>query len=69
MTYTDVDKSLVVSACDVSEGRCQLLYSAPEALLVDQWKQLILSPPLSHSIVAIAVDEAHCVFKWYVNHN
>ena len=55
-----------MSASDVSGGRYQLLYSAPEALIVDQWKQLILSPPLSHSIVAIAVDEAHCVFKWYV---
>ena len=56
-----------MSASDVSEGQCQLLYSAPEVLLVDQWKHLILSPPLSNSIVAIAVDEAHCVFKWYVN--
>ena len=45
-------------------GRCSILYSAPEALLKEHWKQLLTSPPLSQTIVAIAVDEAHCVFKW-----
>ena len=61
----DVEKRMLMSECDVTEGRCQLLYSAPEALLLrDHWKQLLLSPPLSNTVVAIAVDEAHCVFKW-----
>ena len=56
---------MLMTECDVTEGRCQLLYSAPEALLLrDHWKQLLLSPPLSNTVVAIAVDEAHCVFKW-----
>ena len=36
---------MLMSECDVTEGRCQLLYSAPEALLLrDHWKQLLLSP-------------------------
>ena len=56
---------MLMSECDVTEGRCQLLYSAPKALLLrDHWKQMLLSPPLSNTVVAIAVDEAHCVFKW-----
>ncbi|XP_064400548.1 ATP-dependent DNA helicase RecQ-like isoform X2 [Halichondria panicea] len=25
---------------------------------------LLLEPPLNSSLVAIAVDEAHCVYKW-----
>ena len=56
---------MLASESDVTEGRFRLLYSAPEALLLrDQWKRLLLSPPLSNMVVAIAVDEAHCVFKW-----
>ncbi len=39
-----------------------LLFAAPEALIdVQGW---MLSPPLCDQLVAIAVDEAHCVSKW-----
>ena len=60
-----VDKKLLASVKDISEGCYQLLYSAPEAILgSEQWKELLLLPPLSRSVVAVAVDEAHCVYKW-----
>ena len=60
-----VDKKLLASAKDISEGCYRLLYSAPEAILgSEQWKELLLLPPLSTCVVAVAVDEAHCVYKW-----
>ncbi|KAL5517814.1 hypothetical protein EMCRGX_G003435 [Ephydatia muelleri] len=62
----DVDKELNASERQVSLGHFQLLYSAPEAILGTDslWRQFLVCPPLSVSIVAVAVDEAHCVFKW-----
>ena len=62
----DVDKELIASERQVSLGHFQLLYSAPEAILGTDtlWRQLFVSPPLSETVVAVAVEEAHCVFKW-----
>ena len=62
----DVDKELIASETDVSLGHFRLLYSAPEAILgtVSLWRQLLVSPTLSNTVVAVAIDEAHCVFKW-----
>ena len=60
-----VDKKFLASVKDISEGSYRLLYSAPEAILgSEQWKELLILPPLSRSVVAVAVDEAHCVYKW-----
>ena len=60
-----VDKKFLASVKDISEGYYHLLYSAPEAILgSEQWKELLLQPPLSRCVVAVAVDEAHCVYKW-----
>ena len=60
-----VDKKFLASMKDISEGSYRLLYSAPEAILgSEQWKELYILPPLSRSVVAVAVDEAHCVYKW-----
>ena len=60
-----MDKELIASERQVSLGHFQLLYSAPEAILGTDtlWRQFLVCP-LSVSIVAVAVDEAHCVFKW-----
>lgn len=60
-----MDKNLLASESDINEGRFSLLYTAPEAILGrEMWKQLLVHPPLSDTVVAVAVDEAHCVFKW-----
>ena len=60
-----VDKKYLVNERDVKTGRYRFLYSCPEAIAAgEKWKQLLLEPPLSDTVVAVAVDEAHCVFKW-----
>ena len=63
----DVDKSMLASVNDVTQGHYGLLYSAPEAILCgEEWKRLLLIPPLSKNIIAVAIDKAHYVFKWWV---
>ena len=58
-----VDKAMLVSEKELHTYH--LLFCAPEALIsVQRWRQLLCNPPLDQSIVAIAVDEAHCVSKW-----
>ena len=60
-----VDKKYQAVGSDVSEGKYCLIYSSPEALFAnDQWTQLMLQPPLCNCLAAIAIDEAHCVYKW-----
>ena len=41
-----------------------LLFTSPEALLATMWKKAIKAPDISSRIVAVAIDEAHCVWKW-----
>lgn len=60
-----IDRSLVATEMDVSAGKYRLLYAAPEAVVGDHtWTRMLVAPPLSSSLVAITVDEAHCVYKW-----
>ena len=50
---------------DVEAGKYSLLFCAPEAIIgTEKWKEMLVRPPLSKQVVAIAVDEAHCVSKW-----
>ncbi len=64
-TNRGIDRDLVATAREVSSGKYRLLYTAPEAVVEDHsWRMLLLEPPLSSTLVAIAVDEAHCVYKW-----
>ena len=63
--HIDVKKELLASEKDVTESGFSLLYSSPEAILGrETWKQLLVQRPLCDTVVAVAVDEAHCVFKW-----
>ncbi len=60
-----VDKQYLASEADIKSGCFRLLYSCPEAVIgTDRWKQFLLEPPLCRTVVAVAVDEAHCVYKW-----
>ncbi len=60
----DVDNKLQASHSDISNGKYRLLYSSLEALFArDQWTHLMLKPPLFDCLAAIAIDEAHCVYK------
>ena len=60
-----VDKTLLASESDVMSGKFCLLFSAPEAVVSSaRWRELLLQEPLSRQIVAVTIDEAHCVYKW-----
>ena len=58
-----VDPSVLL--CEQDMDKYHLIFSAPEAVVkVERWRQLLTDPNVSRRIVAIAVDEAHCVSKW-----
>ena len=49
----------------VCAGEYQLLFMSPETLLRDKgWRDILLSPIYQENVVALAIDEAHCVKKW-----
>ena len=52
---------------DITEGKYQLVFFSPEALLCEErWLDMLMSPLYQENLVAFVVDEAHCVKKWYV---
>ena len=42
------------------EGKFQLLYAAPERLMLDNWRENLLA----WNVRALAIDEAHCISEW-----
>ena len=54
-----VDRELLASEADLAD--CSLLYCAPEALVMSQWREMLEKPVISGRIVAVVVDGAHCV--------
>ena len=49
----------------VDAGLCQLVYISPESLLYNQhWRELLRTTVYQRNLVALVVDEAHCVKKW-----
>ena len=60
-----VDKSLLATEAQIKLGSYRILFSAPEAILeTASWRNVLTEEPLQSQLVAIAVDEAHCVYKW-----
>ncbi len=59
-----VSKDLLATEDDLCTS--SLLYCAPEALMGPRWREALESPTISERIVAVVVDEAHCVSKWQV---
>ena len=63
-THHDLD-----TVQSIRNGKTQLLYISPESLLNNlQWRDLLLSEVYQTNLVCVAIDEAHCVPKWYVVH-
>ena len=56
---------LLVDERDIERGKFSLLFGTPEAAIVEseRWRELLLGDPLHQQVVAVAVDEAHCVHK------
>ena len=40
------------------------LFGSPEALISSKWREHIDTPMVADRIVAVVIDEAHCVSKW-----
>ena len=58
----DADDAMETDICD---GKFQLVYMSPEALLTNpMWRDMLQSPLYHSNLVAFVVDEAHCVKKW-----
>ena len=63
--HRSVDKAIQAEEKKVEAGSYSLLFCSPEAIIgTDKWKEILMSTPVNEHIVAIAVDEAHCVSKW-----
>ena len=49
----------------VIRGMVQLLYVSPESILSNpQWRDMLLLPVYQKKVVALVVDEAHCITMW-----
>ena len=59
-----VDKESLATDDDIC--KCSLLFCAPEAIDTIKWRETITKSDSSFRVVAIVVDEAHCVSKWCV---
>ena len=59
-----IDQSLLATDDDLHT--CSFLFGSPEALVSCKWRDQINTPAVAERIVAIIIDEAHCVSKWYV---
>ena len=60
-----IDECLVANDEDIEKVKFSLLFSAPEAIIgSERWRLAMLRPCLRDHVVAVAVDEAHCVSKW-----
>lgn len=55
---------------NVKQGHYEVIYISPERILADtDWRDMLQSPIYQSNLVAIVVDEAHLVKKWYVFHS
>ena len=57
-----IDKDIL--ATDDSLFSDSLLFCTPEALVRSKWRYAIDDPTVSDRVVALVVDEAHCISKW-----
>ena len=49
----------------VESGHYHVVYISPEALLLNpQWRDMLLSSKYIENLVALVIDEAHCITKW-----
>lgn len=57
-----VDKSLL--AMDKDLATCRFLFGASEAVLCSRQRAELHGAEIGGRIVAVDIDEAHCVSKW-----
>ena len=61
-----IDKDFL--ATDRSLSTDSLPFFAPEALVQSKWRYCIDDAEVSQGMLALVVDEAHCVSRWQVTH-
>ena len=50
---------------EICNSRYQLIFVSPEALLDDErWREILMDDNFQENLVALAIDEGHCVKKW-----
>jgi superfamily II DNA helicase RecQ len=47
-----------------TSGKLQCILTTPETLLNNQVRSMLMSKVYKDSLIAIIVDEAHCISKW-----
>ena len=59
---TDKEKKDAIQA-----GMYQVVYMSPESLVNNlRWREMLRSEVYSKMLIGLAVDEAHCIPKWYI---
>ena len=59
--------STALQATEQDLRKCSSLFNiVPEAVLGHKWRDSIKKSEVSDRIMAIVIDEAHCVSKWWV---
>ena len=49
----------------VFQGEVQLVFITPESIIKKgKYRDMLMSPPYASKLVAVVVDEAHCVKTW-----
>lgn len=59
---SEIEKDLLGNESSLSGD--SLLFCTPEALVRSKWRYAIEDTKVSSRIVALVIDEAHCVSKW-----
>ena len=59
-----VDKEYVTTNEDLQKSSLLHVFCAPEAIDLGNWRDVIAKPEISARIVAVVVDEVHCLSKW-----
>ena len=52
-------------ATDESLEAASLVFSSPEALMLDKWRDALEQKSICGRVRAVVVDETHCISKWY----
>ena len=67
LTAVKADGCCKESYRDIVGGKYQLVFISPEAILSHQkWRRLLLLEVYQRNLVALVIDEAHCMRNWCV---
>ena len=49
----------------ILQGKYKVVYVSPESILRDsKWRNMLRTPAYKENVIALAVDEAHCIYTW-----